>query len=77
MRKGSDQILKAQTEQSGFTGGVLEVLPDGFASSAPDYNYLPGPDDICSRRRRSASSISRPATRRARYGRRRKGATSR
>ena len=27
--------------------GVLEVLPDGFGFlRAPDYNYLPGPDDI-------------------------------
>src|SRR5262249_52327608 len=43
------QILKAQTEQSGFifSDGVLEVLPDGFGFlRAPDYNYLPGPDDI-------------------------------
>ena len=42
-------ILKAQTEQSGFifSEGVLEVLPDGFGFlRAPDYNYLPGPDDI-------------------------------
>ena len=40
------QILKAQTEQSGFifSEGVLEVLPDGFGFlRAPDYNYLPGP----------------------------------
>src|SRR5262245_22114227 len=38
------QILKAQTEQSGFifSEGVLEVLPDGFGFlRAPDYNYLP------------------------------------
>ena len=43
------QILKAQTEQSGFlfSEGVLECLPDGFGFlRAPDYNYLPGPDDI-------------------------------
>ena len=43
------QILKAQTEQSGliFSEGVLEVLPDNFGFlRAPDYNYLPGPDDI-------------------------------
>src|SRR5262249_17081145 len=41
------QILKAQTEQSGFifSEGVLEVLPDGFGFlRAPDYNYLPSPD---------------------------------
>src|SRR4029079_2292252 len=43
------QILKAQTEQSGFmfSEGVLEVLPLGFGFlRAPDYNSLPGPDDI-------------------------------
>ena len=43
------QILKAQTERSGniFSEGVLETLPDGFGFlRAPDYNYLPGPDDI-------------------------------
>jgi transcription termination factor Rho len=43
------QILKAQTEQSGFifSEGVLEVLQDGFGFlRAPDYNYLAGPDDI-------------------------------
>ncbi len=43
------QILKAQTEKSGliFSEGVLECLPDGFGFlRAPDYNYLPGPDDI-------------------------------
>jgi transcription termination factor Rho len=43
------QILKAQTEQSGFifSEGVLETLPDGFGFlRAPDYNYLAGPDDI-------------------------------
>ena len=43
------QILKAQTEQSGFifSEGVLEVMQDGFGFlRAPDYNYLAGPDDI-------------------------------
>ena len=42
-------ILQAQTAQSGsiYGEGVLEVLPDGFGFlRAPDYNYLPGPDDI-------------------------------
>lgn len=42
-------ILQAQTEQNGFIygEGVLETLPDGFGFlRAPDYNYLPGPDDI-------------------------------
>ncbi|MEM9554308.1 MAG: transcription termination factor Rho [Acidobacteriota bacterium] len=43
------RILQAQTEQSGliFAEGVLECLPDGFGFlRAPEYNYLPGPDDI-------------------------------
>ncbi|OGW62770.1 MAG: transcription termination factor Rho [Nitrospirae bacterium RBG_16_64_22] len=42
-------ILQAQTEKNGmiFGQGVLEILPDGFGFlRAPDYNYLPGPDDI-------------------------------
>jgi len=42
-------LLNAQTEQNGmiFGEGVLETLPDGFGFlRAPDYNYLPGPDDI-------------------------------
>ncbi|WP_243370188.1 transcription termination factor Rho [Geotalea sp. SG265] len=42
-------ILNAQTEKNGmiFGEGVLETLPDGFGFlRAPDYNYLPGPDDI-------------------------------
>ncbi len=42
-------ILGAQTEKSGlvYGEGVLETLPDGFGFlRAPDYNYLPGPDDI-------------------------------
>src|SRR5262250_321446 len=42
-------ILQAQAEQSGliYGEGVLETLPDGFGFlRAPDYNYLPGPDDI-------------------------------
>ncbi len=43
------QILRAQAEKEGliFSEGVLECLPDGFGFlRAPDYNYLPGPDDI-------------------------------
>src|SRR2546429_5058096 len=43
------KILQAQAEKSGliFSEGVLECLPDGFGFlRAPDYNYLPGPDDI-------------------------------
>ena len=42
-------ILKAQSVQDGKMrgSGVLEILPDGFGFlRAPDYNYLPGPDDI-------------------------------
>lgn len=42
-------ILNAQTEQNGtvYGEGVLETLQDGFGFlRAPDYNYLPGPDDI-------------------------------
>src|SRR5712691_3624003 len=43
------KILRAQTEKNGliFSEGVLECLPDGFGFlRAPEYNYLPGPDDI-------------------------------
>lgn len=43
------KILQAQTEREGliFGEGVLEILPDGYGFlRAPDYNYLPGPDDI-------------------------------
>src|ERR1041384_2896728 len=43
------KILQAQTEKSGliYGEGVLETLPDGFGFlRAPDYNYLPGPDDM-------------------------------
>jgi transcription termination factor Rho len=43
------RILQAQTEKNGliFSEGVLETLPEGFGFlRAPDYNYLPGPDDI-------------------------------
>ncbi len=43
------EILRVQTEKSGliFSEGVLERLPDGFGFlRAPEYNYLPGPDDI-------------------------------
>src|SRR5438477_9937986 len=44
------QILRAQTETNGWilSEGVLECLPDGSGSlPAPEYNYLPGPDDSC------------------------------
>lgn len=42
-------ILEEQTKKEGliFAEGVLEVLPDGYGFlRSPDYNYLPGPDDI-------------------------------
>ena len=42
-------ILQAETEKNGliYGEGVLETLPDGFGFlRAPDYSYLPGPDDI-------------------------------
>ena len=42
-------LLQAQIEKDGliFGEGTLEILPDGFGFlRAPDYNYLPGPDDI-------------------------------
>ena len=42
-------ILKVQSDKDGKMrgNGVLEILPDGFGFlRAPDYNYLPGPDDI-------------------------------
>jgi len=39
--------LKLEKNGSNWGSGVLEVLPDGFGFlRAPDYNYLPGPDDI-------------------------------
>ncbi len=43
------QAKTAKSEQNGQVraSGVLEILPDGFGFlRAPDYNYLPGPDDI-------------------------------
>jgi transcription termination factor Rho len=42
-------ILAAQSESNGsiYAGGVLESLPDGFGFlRSPDYNYIPGPDDV-------------------------------
>jgi transcription termination factor Rho len=42
-------MLQAQTAKKGqiYSEGVLEILPDGFGFlRSPDYNYLPGPDDI-------------------------------
>lgn len=43
------KVLATQAEKIGliFSEGVLETLPDGFGFlRAPEYNYLPGPDDI-------------------------------
>ena len=43
------KILEEQTKKEGliFAKGVLEVLPDGYGFlRSPDFNYLPGPDDI-------------------------------
>jgi len=43
------KVLQVQTEREGliFGEGVLEILPDGYGFlRAPEYNYLPGPDDI-------------------------------
>lgn len=43
------RILEEQTKKEGliFAQGVLEVLPDGYGFlRSPDFNYLPGPDDI-------------------------------
>lgn len=43
------KILEAKTEKDGFifAEGVLEILHEGYGFlRSPDYNYLPGPDDI-------------------------------
>src|ERR1700709_166813 len=43
------KILQAQSEKEGhiFAEGVLAILPGGYGFlRSPDYNYLPGPDDI-------------------------------
>ena len=43
------KLLEEQTKKEGllFGDGVLEVLPDGYGFlRSPDFNYLPGPDDI-------------------------------
>jgi len=42
-------LLNAQTAIGGaiYSQGVLETLPDGFGFlRSPDFNYIPGPDDI-------------------------------
>ena len=43
------KVLQGKAEKSGliFSEGVLETLPEGFGFlRAPEYHYLPGPDDI-------------------------------
>ncbi len=43
------KILEARTEKTGlvYAEGVLEVMQEGYGFlRSPDYNYLPGPDDI-------------------------------
>ncbi len=43
------KIMESQSQRKGliFGEGVLEILPDGFGFlRSPNYNYLPGPDDI-------------------------------
>jgi transcription termination factor Rho len=43
------KIFEAQSKENKlvYDEGVLEILPDGFGFlRSPDYNYLPGPDDI-------------------------------
>ncbi len=42
-------ILQSQSEKDGqvHAAGVMEKLPDGYGFlRSPDYNYVPGPDDI-------------------------------
>ena len=43
------RVLQAHNEKEGIltARGVLEVLPEGYGFlRSPDFNYLPGPDDI-------------------------------
>ena len=43
------RILEAQAEKEGtiFARGILEVMQDGYGFlRSPDFNYMPGPDDI-------------------------------
>ncbi len=43
------KLLETQAEKSGliFSQGVLECLPEGYGFlRSPEYNYLPGPDDV-------------------------------
>ena len=43
------KILRAQSQKNGlsYSEGVLECLPEGYGFMRnPEYNYLPGPDDV-------------------------------
>ena len=43
------KILESQAQKEGYvySRGVLEIMPDGYGFlRSPDFNYLPGPDDI-------------------------------
>lgn len=43
------KILETQAQRRGnvYARGVLEIMPDGYGFlRSPDFNYLPGPDDI-------------------------------
>ena len=43
------KLMETESQKDGlvFGEGVLEILPDGFGFlRSPNYNYLPGPDDI-------------------------------
>ncbi len=43
------KILETQAEKQGnvYARGVLEIMPDGYGFlRSPDFNYLPGPEDI-------------------------------
>ena len=43
------KILESQAKKEGnvYSRGVLEIMPDGYGFlRSPDFNYLPGPDDI-------------------------------
>lgn len=41
------EVQAAKTPGNLYDEGVLEILPDGFGFlRSPNYNYLPGPDDI-------------------------------
>jgi hypothetical protein len=59
------QILQENAKQSGilFAEGVLEILPEGYGFlRSQSFSYLPVPRTSMCPPRRSAGSISRPAT---------------